>query len=80
LTYLCLAGNKHTKPRLSLFKFFSDFPDAIIGSCKAQSPCMYRIYLTALVGCGHYAACLYENVDSCSPGVPAGNGLTPSRQ
>jgi len=30
LTYLCLAGNKHAKPRLSLFKFFSDFP----GECK----------------------------------------------
>jgi len=27
LAYLGLAGNKHTKPRISLFKFFLDFPD-----------------------------------------------------
>ena len=27
LSYLCLVTNKHPKLRLSLFKFFSDFPD-----------------------------------------------------
>jgi hypothetical protein len=28
LAYLCLASNKHTKLRISLFKFFPYFPDA----------------------------------------------------
>ena len=27
MAYLCLATNKHPKLRLSLFKFFLDFPD-----------------------------------------------------
>lgn len=30
LAYLGSAGGKHTKPRISLFKFFSDFPDVTI--------------------------------------------------
>ena len=30
LAYLCLESNKHTKSKLSLFKFFPYFPDAYV--------------------------------------------------
>ena len=40
--YSCLASNKHTKSKLSLFKFFLDFPDALMAdACWIVCNCSY---------------------------------------